>query len=542
MRAANVAFAMIVALYFASIFSMSTMNALEASTASLPLIFAIGALLGLFLVSRANVGVPVLSGGEHLIAWLAAAVLSAPRIAYLFEQSFGVAVNAVCWDDWWRIQQLASLSYSPSYPPLSTFDSDLYLSFYYAPWMAGAVARVTGIVAGIKPAIFINHSLLILSVCYLAVFAGQVLFNDPKRRRAFLLLMFLFGGFDAFPAVASGLGALVKGGQVLPTSSEWWPTVFGLHMHFPDFTSLALWVPHHLAAAAALPLAAFIFFRSNGSYGSFLAGGIAAFALFSSAFAFIGAIPFLIIFLCMYSFRMRHLSIALASLIVFSLPLVWIYLRPDSAIGFKFFGALIGPLAEYKIAIALVFIIVLVLEFLPLWLLIFDRSRKPAGNRMDRLVLITAIAFLISTFFIAYGGTSNNYAGRGSILSIWALVYIAVRTSGDVLKERFASPVMRFVLLAYLFGSIFSYLAFSAQAVRSLQASFTPFNELVLRSNLSDARTTPADLIEQAEQTNFGWYMLEKFKDQPKPTMFLADKELMSGGNALRLSLPNLLD
>lgn len=530
----QVIFTAIAALFFGSILAMSAMNALQAPTTYLPMAFLAGAIAGAILFRAAAISVPTLSPRDHAIVWAVTLVLGLPRLPYLFEPLLGVAVNAVCWDDWFRIQQLSSLAYSPDYPARSSFDPDMFLGFYYAPWLMGAAGRVAGLAATLKPLIALNHLILILSACYVAVAAARVLFTDTTRRRVFLVLLFLFGGFDGFPGILHGLLSLFTGDLNPLLASEWWPTGFFLQLHYPDFTSLALWTPHHLSAAAALVMALHIYTRAPGTARAVLAGGLGTYALFSSAFVCLGATPFVITLMFRHGIRPGQFLTALATLTALSLPLLWIYLNRESAIGFALFGALIGPLADLRALGLAVFVIVLGLEFLPLWILILAPDARARRRAADRWLLGLAVLFLMSTFVIAFGGTSNNYAGRGSIFSILVLIYLAAQSTDGPLLQQFRLPTLRLVTVLYLCGSGLAWLAFSAEAARQVADSFTPFHRAALLSNRAAPDPVDPETLEQAGGTPYGWYLLESPKPVPKPDLDLADRELLNPGPSWR--------
>ncbi|MDA5095826.1 hypothetical protein O2N63_17180 [Aliiroseovarius sp. KMU-50] len=90
-------------------------------------------------------------------------------------------------------------------------------------------------------------------------------------------------------------------------------------------------------------------------------------------------------------------------------------------------------------------------------------------------------------------------------------------------------------------GGVFSYVAFSGEAIGNVADSFHPFNERALASNLNSSKPVAADLIEMLGEGEFDWYLLENLKGASKIPLEMADLELMGSGSTYRFTYTTLL-
>src|SRR5690349_18635693 len=136
-----------------------------------------------------------------------------PRSGYLFEGLFGYATDAVCWDDYWHLQELNSLVNALRFPVVSSFQPGAYLSHYYCVWMLPVfLYKILPFGAmTIKVALFLAHlvyALLVLaSAGYLAVLVS-------RTRNQFFWLHYLV-------LLCSGAGSLLVLLRPL-VSHKWW--------------------------------------------------------------------------------------------------------------------------------------------------------------------------------------------------------------------------------------------------------------------------------------------------------------------------------
>lgn len=537
----------------ASILTMSLGNFFELPTGVLSCVFLGTCILcgGLYVAS--NVRFPTLSREEHLACLAFGVILFLPRLPYLGESPLGYAVNVVCGDDLWHIQETASLAYSARFPPISTFDSGKYLSTYYAPWIAGAAMSWAGLLATVKQAVAVNFFLCQMFLAYATFYASRILFEDPESRKTFILLLVLYGGFD-FAYWALGM-------NWTPTHAEWWARDLGFNLQFSSFFTLALWVPHHVMSALAILYASYLLHRSSRWPTQILGALALLFAIFSSVFVAIGALPLL----CWLHLRRRHLRSLPLTLLVFgvlSVPLWWIYLGKGE-IGFELFGEFYGDLEAYwrahERAAFMVFFLILCLELLPLisaagsavritglptspdsrhWVESCDVRELP--SLLDRRgIFVVSTLYLLSTYFVAFSG-SNNYAMRGAVVPIWALTYLATPTVRTWSTKAFR---LSFCALAvvYLSGGLLEYTSFSLRSIDAFRNSDVPFNAAVLAYNEGTHTEITAPLIRGIEQDPFNWYLLEKLRPAPKQNLLSPDKELINTDNSYRITLSKLL-
>jgi len=514
----------------ANVLTMSLANFFEVRTTHIFFIYAATLAVCAWLFVRSGVALPSLSKREHLLCVVVGLILFLPRAPYLIEGALGYAVNAACPDDWHHIQELASMVHSDRYPVRTTFDREKLLGFYYAAWMPGAAmfsaASAAGVVSTAK--LCLGLTILLYSVCfaYAAAYMAKILFAERGLQVTCVVAVLLYGGFDF-------LWWLAREYPIPTTQAEWWPMQFGFFLQFSNFITLVEWVPHHLVAAVAIGFALFVMHGSTRVTASLLGGVLFLSAVFSSAFVALGAVPLVAWFFARH-FSLKAIATMSGVFLVFSVPLWWIYLGKEVA-GFQILGALSPERQARPLGAFGVFVIVILLEFLPLLVaasVALKNRAVPAG------LFAGAVGFLLSTFVVAYSGF-NNYAMRGSIVPIFTLTFLAVPAvsawwrSGSVLAHA--------LFIVYLLGGPLAYAAFARGAVEAFASSRTEFNAAALKSNSKREAVTDPVLVDRSTQTAMGWYLLERNKASRKDPIEETDLELMTSDSRLRISLARLV-
>ena len=518
------------ALVAGSIGTMSIGNAFELSTAWVPLVFLVASLAAAGLFIRARVPLPVLRRGEHAAALGLATILALPRVPYLFEPLVGAAFDAACWDDWWHVQELASIVHSPSFPLRSTFVPDALFSFYYAAWMPGAAAFLASVLVTAKQALFVDIALLQIMAAYAVVYAGHVLCGSDVRRRHVLVgAVVFFGGFDAVYGVATMATNWLRGTSHAIPHAEWWPTAVGFELQHSNIVTLALWVPHHLAAAVAVGFVLMLLSRPLTPMRGAVAGVAFTYAAFASAFVWLGALPFVAWVVLRHRPALTGLGVCAVVSAALALPNAWMYLRSDAP-GIEWFGVVQDYWYERGFWWSLpAFVGVLAVEFLPLLVALRIGRREHAEHRVP---LLLAAAFLLSTYVVAYHG-ANNYATRGAAVPSLVLVYCAVPGLSTLATTR---TWRTWVLVPFFLGGLWELASFS-NAARHAYMHVTPFHRAVLASNLRHGEAPSAELQEAADEVPEGWYLIENHRQTAKPRLRESDQELFTRDQRLRVSL-----
>ncbi len=215
-------------------------------------------------------------------------------------------------------------------------------------------------------------------------------------------------------------------------SHENWMGHYNIYVQFSAFSTLMLWVVHHVVAVVTLMLAYLLYsdnthprmswqkaIHRTATLGFFLAA-----ALMSSPFVCMGALP--LILWIVYRDRQRALYWLLPSGCVgmlVSAPLLWTYLQKSSDFRFlfnvhTFFEGPVAFLPNLLISLT-VFLILVAMEFIvPVFIWIRLRRVGLSIPLEDRVLLGIALGMILSTFFVGYG-IYNNYAMRASILPIF---------------------------------------------------------------------------------------------------------------------------
>ena len=515
----------------ANVLTMSVANFFEVPTTAIAFIYLASLAVCAWLFVRSGVGFPSLSGREHLLCVAVGLVLFLPRAPYLLEGVLGYAVNAACPDDWSHIQELASMVHSDRYPVRTTFDRAMLLGFYYAAWMPGAAmfsaASAAGVTSTVKLSLGLTILLYSLAFAYAIAYMAKILFAERWLQVTCAVAGLLYGGFDF-------LWWLARDYPVPTTGAEWWAMEFGFFVQFSNFITLAQWVPHHLVAALAIGFALYVMHGATRMSAWLLAGLLFLSAVFSSAFVALGAVPLVTWFFVRHS-SPSAVATTTAVFAVSSVPLWWIYLGKEE-VGFRILGALSPERRAHLLVAVGVFLIVMLLEFLPLLMAAFvGLKHRPASAWL----LAGAVAYLLSTFVVAYSGF-NNYAMRGSIVPIFTLTVLAVPALAAWWRN--GSIVLRAWLVVYLLGSPLAYAAFARGALEQFATSRTEFNAAALGSNTGSGTVTDPALVERSAQHPMGWYLLERNKPSRKERIEEIDLELMTSDSRLRFTLARLFD
>jgi len=511
----------------ADILTMSLANFLELKTPHIALLFLATFLASALLQIASRITFPHLSRKELLLGACFGIALFLPRVGYLCEGLLGHSVNLACYDDRGHIQELASVVYSDQFPPRSTFDNSKYLSFYYAPWILGAALYWTGLLLTVKQALGLTILIYQLFFSYFLLYASKVLFTEVKLQRIFVILCVLYGGFD-FLYWLSGL-------SLIPAHSEWWALEFGLTLQFSNFFTLSLWVPHHFIAALAILFALHVLHGSTKMTTHVLAGLFFAFSIFSSVFVVVGSL-FVVCWALVAYKQYKPIPAILATILTCCAPLWWIYLGKEGDVGFRAFGALSNFWLGHKRAAFLVFLLVICLELMPLVAAAVYSSSKRTD---ERWVTVSALLYLLSTFFVAFSG-ANNYALRGSIIPLLTLTYVATPA---VLSLVEAAPRawLGIAAVSYLSGGLLEYASFSLTAFGALRDSNSPFNRKLLVANSLKGGFVDEHLLEEAARYPEGWYLLEHPKREPKTPLEEWHREIINSDNRYRITLSRIL-
>lgn len=508
----------------ANILSMSIMNFFEMRTALVPVVYLACIAPMILLMFRCRIEYPTLTRKEFLFCGAFASILLLPRISYFFEGVLGYALIPIG-DDLFHIPGLASIINTDRFPPRSSYDSSEYLGYYYAAWMPAAVLYHAGLAATIKQSLALLEWAYLFFIVYFAVAASKVLFDDRGLRRTFLVVCFLYGGFD-FLYWASSL-------NFEPRHSEWWANDFGFELQFSNFFTLTLWTPQHFLAALSILFGLYVLCRSEGRLAHALSGLFFLSGVFSSPFSVLGTIPLVL----WYVLKSGKLRATLTPAVVFaavSLPLWWVLIEDDH-VGFRFLGALVDDLwIKHSRAAFAVFLLVLTLELGPL---IAAATYFVKRNIQWRWPFALSTLYLISTFFCWYHA---NYSMRGSIVPIFTLVFLAT----PVIHAWYRSlpPLwLKVVAASFLLGGVLEYASFNKTAILNLGRSDTPFNKAAFESNVSSDKMVSKELIDQASAyPYYGWQLLEKSKPVKKSHITIDEARLMHPDNRYRLTFSSL--
>ncbi|MDR3518121.1 MAG: hypothetical protein P4M00_20160 [Azospirillaceae bacterium] len=516
-----------------SIVSLSVAQFLEIRTAEYNIVFAAAALFCLLLFTISRLELPHLTTEDHAIALCVGSILMIPRLQYLFEQQIGISLNVVCWDDWWHIQEMASIVYSEYFPPRSTFRPDDFLSFYYAPWLFGAAIFLAGPLATIKQALFINVAYLSLLIGYGIVYAGHAMFReDAARRRMLVGVIILYGGGVAYYSMLRRVYHVLTTGHLPADHPPWQAAPFGFNIHFENLFSSGFWAPHHVSAVVAIFFAAYCLSREMNAAARAVCGITLALAAFSSVFVTIGALPLLVWLVLRHRVPVNALLAVFGATAIIAAPLIWMYLCREGS-GFIAFGALRGVWQRHPGVGFPAFIAALILMFLPIVVAIgLARKEPPAPWSF----LLVCLPYLISTYFIAYSG-ANNYAMRGGLVPVCAMLYFSVP---GLIRLCSLQIGWKLLMLPFFMGGLWQIVAFSTNAWQQYH-KVSPFQAQALAANLRHGVAPDAAVLQAAGGVPHGWYLLETNKPAGKAALISPDRELINADNPYRLTLRRLV-
>lgn len=467
-------FRLLVQLQCANVLTLTLMNAFTLRTGALAFLFILSFLAMHWvlqnLLRAESLPRPPLQfsirekTGLAIAALAVVFFLAGPRCLYLLEPQFGIALDPVSADDNWHIQEINSLVHSPRHPPVSSFDSTRYLSFYYAPWIfVAAIYQLLPLSwMTIKATYSLACCVYILLIVHLVLLSALLFCRNKRHFYLFVTLVLFYAGGESFFTFTRPL-----------FHSEWWiAESFGFQVQYSCFSTLAFLVVHHLLSAASL-ICAWILFDRVTAVGcglgrerfpaalAFVTALLLVASITSSVFVFLGATPFMLYALI----RRRDLSrqalgavVGLSVLLLF--PSAWIFLGKSG--GFQVFqnvqplGVRFG-LDFYPVHFLLSLLLFLALLsaefFLPLFWVVGRMWRGPRPEKHDLILLWIALAYLLSTFFVGFDGF-NNYAMRGSIVPIWVLYYVGAKWGSEFHVSRWGRRAVVGVTLFAVLGSI----------------------------------------------------------------------------------------
>jgi hypothetical protein len=447
----------IVAILAAVFCAASAMNALSLPGVYLPFILLSACILCAAAFRKldfaeAGAKLAPLEWGLLTYAGVIGAIRLVPYTLQYLDHSLASAVN---FDDNWHFQELASLVNTERFPPRLNFHPGSYLHFYYLPWIpAAALSDIFKLTTGqsfIKFSYGLDALFLGLAASLIFILFVRHVLEKDARKLPIVAALIAGAGVD-------GALAILRLAQGRLEHGEWWQTGFLINNQFSTWTTLLVWVPHHLISAMALLLALVvatepITLTPRKSFAAQVAAGLLlGVSLFSSIFAFLGGALALAPLLVRFKQNPKALAIMGVALAAPSMPLLYIYTHANSANGFLWLKAFTNWNENFDFAGAGFVGIGVALLLMCLevgWLFVasirMDRAsltRSPLGP----LAAASAI-YLATTAFVSFKG-SNNFAMRGAIAPVailccyWAQV-VARKKELPVAEGRvFAAPRM----------------------------------------------------------------------------------------------------
>lgn len=219
---------------------------------------------------------------EKLLVWLFiigyAILANLPRIIMFVEG--GNLIESAPLDEPWHIAELVSVARS-GIPPLHYYFPDLKLTYYYAAWVYPAIIGNTPFIQiSLSRAMSIHVFMLIfsfLAACYYLIYSN---IKSRLVRIAGILMFTVMGGFDLF--------VKLPGIEFI----DWWQLVsrwITSNLQISQFTTIYIWVPHHLAAAISFVLLLFMWRNLNSPIiiKAFISGILLGFCFITSPFVFL---------------------------------------------------------------------------------------------------------------------------------------------------------------------------------------------------------------------------------------------------------------
>jgi hypothetical protein len=430
------------AIMIANVLSASFLTFSGGSWSSLSFVYIVSFFIGLLMVPPALAGRNWVLGTKdrwaiYFIVGFFIVCFIGVRVPYVLETVFGQVSGSVTGDDLWHVQELLSLTLSKQFPPLYGVFSKDYLLFYYTPWMlmAALMAYIPSVFASAKFAYALGYAIYILLAVPIVVALIRCI---SMNRSQFWMMIFLILGH-------AGMQSFNVFGFPF-ASHENWMGHYHVYVQFSAFSTLFIWVIHHVVAAITLLLAYLIYNDRAASLGRvscfrrcLTLGLLFASAAMGSPFVCMGAVPLALWIL--WRDRTSVIPYLLGSLSVAAIvvsPLLWIYLQKPSDFRFFsniqiFFEGKWGVLPNVLLS-GCVFLILVAMEFIvPLVLWIRMRRAKIQMAFQDKVFLGIAIAMIGSTFLVGYG-IYNNYAMRATILPIWVGLWVLARYSDRLPK------------------------------------------------------------------------------------------------------------
>jgi len=292
--------------------------------------------------------------------------------------------------------------------------------------------------------------------------------------------------------------------------NDWWMKTFHVRLQFSTFSTLLLWVPHHLVAAMSLLLAYFVL-ESSARRGTFLVGCLLASALFSSAFVSLGAAPYVLMF--SWYRRERLMQFVLSGLVgtIIGLPMLWMYLIRRPQTGFTFLPvAPFLPVAGHSPALGwlwafFVCFLLAGLQFILQGVCLYRLARYHQLLRWEVVGTVASMAIVVSTFVIGYGA-SNQYTLRVPVVPMMFLALVCSKAA------RLTSGLATYVCLAVLaFGSIQEVALFNYRAVEGVLRPYADVGvrRAIFKLNTSETSSTALDAIGKAAQAE-ARYLIER--------------------------------
>ncbi len=218
---------------------------------------------------------------ERLFVWLFiiayAIIANLPRII-MFVQG-GQLMESSPGDEPWHIAELVSVART-GIPPMHYLFPDLKLAYYYAAWVYPAIVGNSSFIqVSLIRALAIHVFIVIFS--FLAVIYYLIYSNVKFRlvRIAGILMFSIMGGFDLF--------AKLPGIEFI----DWWPVVsrwITSNLQISQFTTLFVWVPHHVIAAMSFTLLLLVWrnLKSTLIIKAAISGILLGFCFITSPFVF----------------------------------------------------------------------------------------------------------------------------------------------------------------------------------------------------------------------------------------------------------------
>ncbi len=421
------------AIVIANVATLSVCNLLAVSVPSVRWLYPVALLTAGWLLSRLRVR-PARITPSTLMVFVVSAfaiVVVGLRLPYILEWLPGNVVH-VGWDDYGRLAQLTTMTLSEQYP-LPHFANDDYLfSFYYTALYPLAWLKLVLPILTLKDTLFLGQAMYtILFVLSLIEVACHWM---PSRASAWVMILgcTCLGGFDWIMSTLFTNTPLVG-------HHEWWQAEHTFHgnAQIPSPFSMIWWAFHHHTGywAAALALVFATRCRAGSPrqrlLKSYVVGLMLVAAFYTSVFAFMPVMLFLLIQMRTVFRRLLRLHVALP-LIALALPPLFLFTHKMGDGGFTiarfridlFDIVWLDRLASFPIWI----ILMVIIEFGGLPILAWFTLKN--WSKSEKKYAGIALIYFLSTYAIAYSG-ANNYAMRGMALPSLVMIILLARHLPD---------------------------------------------------------------------------------------------------------------